>query len=422
MPVFRLLPALSFLVASCLHAATEVKETVIEFRKPPHNYLTHEATDRFAGVLKKLQSGETKLDTTNDKTFLTSLLGVLDIPVSSQILVFSASSFQSGIINPRNPRALYFNEDTYLGFVPGGKVEIISMDPTHGAIFYIFEQFRPGGALPFIGRSDKCFNCHAGNATRRVPGLIAESLMPMAGSGASLETYRGEVQGHQIPLEQRFGGWHLTGGHHLTTTHANLMGVSTTGGKFDKVPVEPGRTWNIDSHLLPTSDILPNLVHEHQLGFENRVFHAVYVMRQLQPEGRGPLPFAAKPEVEKLADELARYILFTDEAKLPPQGIEGDPAFMKDFVRNRKATRGGAALKDFDLKTHLFKYRASYMLYTESWQKLPAALKDRVYYKMAEGLRDQNPAPLGKHLPVPERHAIRAILKETLPGLPSWWR
>lgn len=423
MPVSRFLPSLPLLLATCLHAAVpEVKETVIEFRKEPHNYLTHEADDRFSGVLKKLQSGETKLDTTSDKTFLASLLGALDIPVSSQILVFSASSLQSGIINPRNPRALYFNEDTYVGYVPNGKVEVISMDPTHAAIFYIFERLRPGGGLPVIARSDKCFNCHAGNATRRVPGLIAESLLPMADSGASLETYRRDEQGHHIPLDQRFGGWHLTGGHHLGTTHANLMGVSKGAGKFDKVAANPGQLWNIESHLLPTSDILPNLVHEHQLGFENRVFHAAYVMRQLHPEGRGPLPFAAKPEVEKLADELARYILFTDEAKLPSQGIEGDPGFMKDFIRNRKPTKNGIALKDFDLKSRLFKHRASYMLYTDSWQKLPTTLKDRVYYKMAEGLRDQNPAPAGMHLPIEERHAIRAILKETLPGLPSWWR
>jgi hypothetical protein len=402
-------------------APEKSKEIAIEFKAPPHNYLQHEPKDRFAGLLKKLTSGEVKLDTTDDKTFLTSLLKELDIPVTSQVLVFSASSLQSEIINPRNPRALYFNEDTYVGFVPGGKVEVISMDPTMAAIFYIFERVRPGGPLPLIARSEKCFNCHAGNATRRVPGLIAESLMPML-SGASLETYRRDEQGHHIPLEQRFGGWHLTGGHHLGTTHANLMGTPRNGGGFDTTPIEPGKMWDIGAHLLPTSDILPHLLHEHQLGFENRVFHAAYVMRKLLADGRGSLPFSAKPEVEKLADELARYVLFSDEAKLPREGIDGDPNFMRDFVRNKKPARSGASLKDLDLSNRLFKHRASYMLYTESWQKLPTALKDRVYYKMAEGLRDQNPAPIGAHLPIEERHSIRAILKETLPGLPSWWR
>lgn len=417
---FRFL-TLCVLATQVVAVAAETFKTQVEFRKEPHDYLNHAPKDRFAGILKKIQEGILQLDTRDDKTFLRSLMLALDIPISSQILVFSASSLQSEIINPQNPRALYFNEDTYLGFVPGGKVEVISMDPTHAAMFYIFDRLQPGGPVPTISRSQKCFNCHAGSATRRVPGLIAESLLPMA-SGASLETYRRDEQGHQIPLEQRFGGWHLTGEHHLNPTHANLMGVTIGAGRFDKVPTEPGQMWELDRHLLPTSDILPHLVHEHQLGFENRVFHAAYLVRQLRGGERGPLPSSAKPELEKLADELARYILFTDEAKLPRNGIKGDETFMRDFARNRRATRDGLSLKDFDLKTRLFKHRASYMLYTESWQKLPTELKDRVYYKMAEALREQNAITMGAHLPSSEKRAIRTILKETLPGLPTWWR
>ncbi len=394
-------------------------ETKVAFREAPHRYLEHEPKDRFAALRQQVEAGRVTLDTTDDKAFLASILKALDVPESSQLLVFSASSLQSEIINPRNPRALYFNEDTYIGWVPGGKVEVISMDPELGAMFYIFEKLRPGGGVPPITRSEKCFNCHAGSATRRVPGLIAESLLPMA-SGASLETYRRDEQGHHIPLENRFGGWHLTGGHHLREHHANLMGTSVPGQGIEKQKVEPGQMSDLGLHLRPTSDILPHLVHEHQLGFENRVFHAAYLMRQWLAEGRGSLPMRVKPEFEELAEELARYILFVDEAKLPERGIEGDADFMRDFQRNRREAAGGLALKDFDLKTRLFKHRCSYMLYTDSWQKLPAVLKERVYFRMAEGLREQNPTY--RHLEPAERLAIRAILKQTLPGLPPWWR
>lgn len=394
-------------------------ETKVAFREAPHRYLEHEPKDRFAALRQQVEAGRVTLDTTDDKAFLASILKALDVPESSQLLVFSASSLQSEIINPRNPRALYFNEDTYIGWVPGGKVEIISMDPELGAMFYIFEKLRPGGGVPPITRSEKCFNCHAGSATRRVPGLIAESLLPMA-SGASLETYRHDEQGHHIPLGDRFGGWHLTGGHHLREHHANLMGTSVPGRGIEKQKVEPGQMSDLGLHLRPTSDILPHLVHEHQLGFENRVFHAAYLMRQWLAEGRGSLPMRVKPEFEELAEELARYILFVDEAKLPERGIEGDADFVRDFQRNRREAAGGLALKDFDLKTRLFKHRCSYMLYTDSWQKLPAVLKERVYFRMAEGLREQNPTY--RHLEPAEKLAIRAILKQTLPGLPSWWR
>lgn len=410
--------------AAALAPAGKVEDVVVSFREAPHNYLQHQPKDRFIKLKERLDKGEVKLDTTDDKAFLTSILRALDIPVSSQMLVFSASSLQSEIINPRNPRALYFNEDTYVGFVPRGKVEVISMDPELGAMFYIFERLNPGGGLPTIARSEKCFNCHAGNATRRVPGLIAESLLPML-SGASLETYRRDEQGHQIPLEKRFGGWHLTGGHNLKETLANLMGNQSSSRGMEKRRIMPGEMSDLGLHLLPTSDILPQLVHEHQIGFENRVFHAAYVMRQLtqgQQPGRGLPPAGMAAQVDRLADELARYILFADEAPLPREGIQGDPAFIQEFQRNRQAARSGAALKDFDLRTRMFKHRCSYMLYTESWQRLPAALKERVYFKMAEGLREQNPNPAYKHLEPGEKLAIRAILKETLPGLPAWWR
>jgi hypothetical protein len=100
-------------------------------------------------------------------------------------MVFSASSLQSEIINPRNPRALYFNEDTYIGWVPGGLVEIIAADPEMGPMFYVFDRLRPGGPVPNVTRSTKCMNCHAGQRhpqaagpDRRITARLACGLEP----------------------------------------------------------------------------------------------------------------------------------------------------------------------------------------------------------------------------------------------------
>lgn len=415
--MFRILVGCS-LLASAMPLRAEVK---VLFKEPPHSYLEREPRDRLAMLMKKVdkQDPQVEIDTSSDRAFLISFLKALDVPISSQILVFSATSLQSEIINPRNARALYFNEDTYVGWVPGGRLEVIGIDPEYGPMFYVFDRLRPG-SIPRVDKSQKCFNCHAGTATNHIPGLIAESVL-VSPAGSSLETFRRDVQGHQIPLEDRFGGWHLTGEHHLRNTHANLYG-RPQGGSNQLVKVMPGDNWDINLHLLPTSDILPNLIHEHQLGFENRVFQAGYAVRQLLSDGKGRLTKDGEAEVDRMAKELARYILFADEAKLPAEGVVGDPGFVRDFARNRLPLANGAALKDLDLRTHIFKYRCSYMLYTESWQALPTLLKDRVYYRMAEGLRDTDtPADLS-HLPVAERRAIRAILKGTLEGLPSWWR
>lgn len=415
----RSLMLLSILMTSAAVAAETKEPRVIDFRSAPHSYLDAQPKDRFAELLARAQKGDVKIDTSSDKAFLSSVLGALNIPVSSQIMVFSASSLQSEIINPRNPRALYFNEDTYVGWVPGGLIEIIAADPQMGPMFYVFNRLRPGGPVPDVQRSQKCMNCHAGNATRRLPGLIAESLL-VSRAGSSLETYRRDVQGHQIPLEDRFGGWHLTGEHHLPSTRANMMGVPS-GGKTEKVPVPPGQFSDLSLHLLPTSDILPHLIHEHQIGFENRLVYAIYTLRQLKHEGKGMLDAAAKAEIEERAQELARYIMFADEAKFPAQGMIGDAAYTQDFLRDRKATKAGLSLKDLDMKTHIFKHRCSFMLYTDTWREAPKELKERVYYHMAGYLREQ-PDAQHAHLAPGERRAIRDILKETVADLPAWWR
>ncbi len=413
------LTLLSILMTSAALAADAKEPRVIDFRSAPHSYVEAEPKDRFAQLQKKAQQGEVKIDTSDDKAFLASLLSALNIPVSSQIMVFSASSLQSEIINPRNPRSLYFNEDTYVGWVPGGLIEIIAADPEMGPMFYVFNRLRPGGPVPEVQRSQKCMNCHAGNATRRLPGLIAESLL-VSRAGSSLETYRRDVQGHQIPLEDRFGGWHLTGEHHLASHRANMMGIARNG-KTEKTPVPPGQFSDLSLHLLPTSDILPHLIHEHQIGFENRLVYAIYTLRQLKHDNRGMLDAAAKAEIEERAQELARYIMFADEAKFPSQGITGDPVYAEDFLRDRKATKAGLSLKDLDMKTRMFKHRCSFMIYTDTWKEAPRELKERVYYHMAGYLREQ-PDAQHAHLAPAERRAIRDILKETMTDLPSWWR
>ena len=107
-----------------LHAA-DIKD----FAAAPHNYWTKTPRDRFTKLFEQIKSGALKLDTASPNAYLAGLLHALEIPHSSQLLVFSVTSLQSSLISPRNPRAIYFNEDTYVGYVPGGRFEIMSFDP-----------------------------------------------------------------------------------------------------------------------------------------------------------------------------------------------------------------------------------------------------------------------------------------------------
>ena len=392
------------------------QDSKLDYKAPPHSYWERPPQDAVTAALAKIQSGELKVDTSSDRAFVASLLGALKVPVSSQLLVYSATSMQSGIINPRNPRALYFNDEIYVGFVPGGLVEIMGVDPELGGVFYIFDKPQPG-QLPRTDRSTRCFNCHAGSATMRIPGLLAESVAPII-SGASYENYRRDEQGHQIPLADRFGGWHVTSAKPFGETKANIFARSDGSG-VKIVKVKPGEMWDIEKHLLPSSDILPHLIHEHQIGFDNQVIHAAYLAREIGDKGRTPT-LADDKRLNEKATALVRYILFTDEAKLPPSGIAGDEKYAADFLSNKKASGTGLSLKDLDLKTRMFKHRCSYMLYTPQWQKLPAMIKNRVYagMKLALSGKDQNYA----YLSAQERLAIVSILRETLPDLPADWR
>jgi len=62
--------------------------------------------EAIANLQRKIDSGKSKLDFDEPRGYLHSLLGQLDIPVSSQSLVFSKSSAQLFLISPEAPRAL----------------------------------------------------------------------------------------------------------------------------------------------------------------------------------------------------------------------------------------------------------------------------------------------------------------------------
>jgi len=383
--------------------------------EPPHSYKDRQPRDRFTRLKPDLEAGRIPLDTRGEKEFLLSLLKMLEIPVSSQMLVFSTTSLQLGLITPSNPRALYFNEDTYVGFIPGGRIEIISLDPELGAIFYIFDIPR-AGSNPSPDRSGRCMNCHAGEETGQVPGLVVKSVIPGPGGG-SLTAYRTDKTGHSIPFSERFGGWYVTGKHGVTNHLGNLTGRLSPEG-LTKIPVVPGKLYAASRYPEEGSDILPQLIHEHQVGFVNRVVEAAYRARTAVHQARGRLTAAQREELDRQAEGLCRYLLFADEAKLPGNGVQGSARFKDDFVRTRKSTSDGVSLKDLKLTDRLFEYRCSYMIYEPSFQSLPREMRERVYRRMLKALDVERPDPEYAYLEAREKADILRILRATLPTFP----
>jgi len=387
-----------------------------DFEAPPHNYKTRQPRDRFTLKMEGLQS-DPRLERSSEKAFLMSFLKILEIPVSSQLLVFSTTSLQLRFISPSNPRAIYFSEDIYVGYIPGGRLEIVGVDPELGAIFYIFDIPRNADAIRYE-RSERCMNCHAGEDTGYVPGLVAKSVIPGPGGG-SLDAFRVAQNGHGIPLTNRFGGWHVTGEFNLTNHWGNLTGrfVESSLRTF---PNMPGSRFDFGKYAANTSDILAHLLLEHQVGFVNRAVEAGYRTRTALFLSDGKLTAAQSQELDGQAHILTRYLLFADEAPLPPGGIKPDPTYRADFLANRRRNAEGASLKDLDLETRMFKYRCSYMIYSPAFQGLPSVLKARIYSLMRKALTTNADSEFA-YLVTSEKQAIRSILKSTLDDLPVSW-
>ena len=83
-------------VSSLLTFQSATSQTKLpRFSEPPHNYWERTARDPFTAIKEDLAPGRHKLDTSSEKAFVADVLKALDIPLSSQILVFQPRVFNS---------------------------------------------------------------------------------------------------------------------------------------------------------------------------------------------------------------------------------------------------------------------------------------------------------------------------------------
>jgi hypothetical protein len=75
-----------------------------------------------------------------------------------------------------------------------------------------------------------------------------------------------------------------------------------------------------------------------------------------------------------------------------------------------------------DLKTRLFKYPCSYLIYSETFENLPDVMKERLYLRLWEILKGQDTSAAFEPLNAETRRALLEILIDTKSGLPPYWR
>src|SRR5258706_11883247 len=171
---------------------------------------------------ERIARGEVKLEFDQTHGYLRGLLKALDVPIESQVLVFSKTSFQAALISPRRPRALYHNDRVAVGSVRGSDVlELASKDLELGTIFYTLDNEKTGRHR-FQRRDDACLQCHQSGATLGVPGLVVRSIYP-GPSGMPMFQAGGSITDHRSPLKDRWGGWYVTGTHGSMTHMGNAV-------------------------------------------------------------------------------------------------------------------------------------------------------------------------------------------------------
>jgi hypothetical protein len=403
------------------------------YEQEPINYSAATLQDGMSLLQKQIAGGELKSGE-GDRGVVEALLCRLKIPFESQLLVFSRTSFQRERISPAHPRAIYFNDQYYVGWVPGGLVEITTIDPILGPIFYTFDPaVVQSNTANYIVRESDCLRCHGGTFVREIPGLFARSVFADQ-QGNPIIRFGSEVVDLRTPFTNRWGGWYVTGLHGQSSHRGNLFFSEQhekpeNSLKHGEDAKEISERFNVKPYLAEeSSDIIALLIFEQQLTIQNRLTRASLDSRRMldyqkklqlafkTPVTEEPEYDSVKSVLDHTAQDVVDDLLFKGEAELPT-GIQGSQAFQKAFLAAAKETTGGKSLKDLDLQGHLFQNRCSYLVYSESFRSLPGALKRRIYARLEHALRAADPDPRYGYIGSEERDRILHILRETDPAL-----
>lgn len=410
-------------------------QSVPDYEQPPLHYSTATPRDAVAALQRRLQAGELSF-TGHDRAVLEAVLQALQVPAASQIVVFSKTSLQRGRIRPSHPRALYFSDSIYVGWVPGGLIEIAAIDPVLGPIFYSFDPEEAHRGASALARDPDCLRCHGGTFVRDIPGLLARSVFP-ADNGEPLLRHGSELVDDSTAFADRWGGWYVTG-YHGTTSHRGNTLARETDDRLEftpssERPVDLSAFFRTEDYLEPTSDVVALLVFEHQVGMHNSLTSAGQRCRRMMEYQRSlqkafKEPFTDEPTYDSVksvfasaTEDVLDHLLFRGAAALPA-GLEGSRAFQKAFAASATRSQAGLSLKDLSLQGRLFTHRCSFLIYDASFRELPEPLKRRVLAGLESILRAPTSPARYAYLGDEERARILQILTDTHPDAATWKR
>jgi hypothetical protein len=390
--------------------------------------------DPAALLQRRIDKGEAKLEFDSKHGYLLSVLKHFNIPVSSQMLVFSKTSFQLNRISPEAPRALYFNDDAYIGWVQDGDViEVSSVDPVKGSIFYTLDQRNPR-KTGFV-RREECLQCHASPKTLGIPGHLVRSVYPGPDGFPYFQAGSFNTD-HRSPFKERWGGWFVTGTHGAQRHMGNVVALDRDKPEILDIAAGANVTdlrgrVNTEPYLSRHSDIVALMVLEHQTRMHNLIARVNYetrlalsqqeAMNKVFGRADGTWSDSTRRRIFGASEALLQYMLFIDEARLDAP-VKGTSNFQAEFEQRGPRDKSGRSLRQLDLTTRLLKYPCSYLIYSDAFDGLPQPAREYIYRRLWDVLSGKDKSRPFAGLADGDRIAIRTILWETKQSLPEYWK
>ncbi|MDH3531602.1 MAG: hypothetical protein OEO82_01660, partial [Gammaproteobacteria bacterium] len=359
----------------------------------------------------------------------------LDIDPASQLLVFSRTSLNVAYIRPRTPRAIFFNDDAYVAWVPGsGMLEIATLDPQLGPVFFVLEQGE--AARPRFDRQTvQCLRCHDSFT-------LTGDGVPRFILGSGYIDTRGDLVSHEgwiltspeTPLKFRWGGWYVTGQHGKQPHLGNIIVADpATLQMLDSLRIYNQQNLDelIDTKLYPASysDIVALLVIEHQVHVQNLITRVNYDVRSAlatakerdaidNKRNEWSVSEEMKSFIDEAAEPLVQAMLFAGEATLAGP-ITGSSDFAAQFEARGPYDRKGRSLRELELHSRTFRYPLSYLIYSEAFDNLPQPVINQIYRRLAEILGSEKAEAAVARLLPEERATLLDILRDTKPAFVS---
>jgi len=356
---------------------------------PAIPYTQMPADNAIARLQARIDRGEVKLVYRAPRGYLDSILAALGIDPSSQVLVYSKSSLQKGEISAATPRAIYFNDETYVGWVQHGNIELAALDSRLGQVFYTIAN-EPVPTVRFDRQTTECLSCHdtyelSGGGVPRF--LLMSTYVDVHGEQLSHE---GQILTFQeTPLKYRWGGWYVTGRSGDQVHLGNILVHSAQ----ELAHLDQVRRGNLDNlqglfntkpYLTDKSDIVALLVLQHQHDVQNLITRVNFEVRTaLAQAGAGQIPQETRAKLQGYMDGLVSVMFFVDATRFTSP-ISGNSGFTHEFESRGPRDPMGRSLRDLDLQTRLFKYPLSYLVYSRAFNALPSYAKDYIYGRFAD--------------------------------------